>query len=74
MLVLGGFSYQEFAKRLWGDIYFHESERKFLKKPNENSKRSFVQFILEPLYKIYSQVIGEEREQLKVIFFFYKIC
>lgn len=47
----------EFAKRLWGDIYFNPKTRKFTRKPPHNSaQRSFVEFILEPLYKIFTQV------------------
>lgn len=81
-------NYNEFAKRLWGDIYFNPKtyvvlifsykswdkpfdliyhfmsdpqhisfSRKFTKKPpSSNSQRSFVEFVLEPLYKILSQV------------------
>uniref|UniRef100_A0A8C2DC88 116 kDa U5 small nuclear ribonucleoprotein component n=1 Tax=Cyprinus carpio TaxID=7962 RepID=A0A8C2DC88_CYPCA len=56
----GDINYMEFAKRLWGDIYFNPKTRKFTKKaPNSNSQRSFVEFILEPLYKILSQVVGD---------------
>ncbi|XP_074751299.1 116 kDa U5 small nuclear ribonucleoprotein component-like [Athene noctua] len=56
----GGISYQEFAKRLWGDIYFNPKTRKFTKKaPTSSSQRSFVEFILEPLYKILAQVVGD---------------
>uniref|UniRef100_A0A8B9LR54 Tr-type G domain-containing protein n=1 Tax=Astyanax mexicanus TaxID=7994 RepID=A0A8B9LR54_ASTMX len=52
----GDINYNEFAKRLWGDIYFNPKTRKFTKKaPNSNSQRSFVEFVLEPLYKILSQ-------------------
>ncbi|MBN3309588.1 U5S1 protein, partial [Amia calva] len=56
----GDIHYMEFAKRLWGDIYFNPKTRKFTKKaPNSNSQRSFVEFVLEPLYKILSQVVGD---------------
>ncbi|XP_019521100.1 PREDICTED: 116 kDa U5 small nuclear ribonucleoprotein component [Hipposideros armiger] len=56
----GDINYQEFAKRLWGDIYFNPKTRKFTKKaPNSSSQRSFVEFILEPLYKILAQVVGD---------------
>lgn len=51
----------EMAKRLWGDVYFHSNTRTFRKKPmpgEQDPRRSFVQFVLEPLYKIYSQVCG----------------
>ena len=49
----------EMAKRLWGDVYFHPTTRTFRKKPlpeDDDPRRSFVQFVLEPLYKIYGQV------------------
>ncbi|EIN14356.1 u5 small nuclear ribonucleo protein component [Punctularia strigosozonata HHB-11173 SS5] len=55
-----------FADRLWGDIYFNNDTRKFSRKavdPEQN--RSFVHFILEPLYKLYSQVLSEDKETLK---------
>lgn len=53
-------NYVEFAKRLWGDMYFHAKSRKFTKKPPHNSaQRSFVEFILEPLYKLFAQVVGD---------------
>ncbi|KAG6336238.1 hypothetical protein ID866_2857 [Astraeus odoratus] len=57
-----------FADRLWGDIYFDSETRKFTRKaPEGDSKeaRSFVHFILEPLYKLYSHVLSEETEDLK---------
>uniref|UniRef100_H2YSS5 116 kDa U5 small nuclear ribonucleoprotein component n=1 Tax=Ciona savignyi TaxID=51511 RepID=H2YSS5_CIOSA len=48
---------KDFAKRLWGDIYFNQKTRRFSKKPpHTNAQRSFIEFILEPLYKIFSQV------------------
>jgi U5 small nuclear ribonucleoprotein component len=56
----------DFAKRLWGDVYFHNDDRTFRRKPpSGGGLRSFVQFIMEPLYKIYSQVTGEDREVLE---------
>lgn len=55
-----GLNVQEFARRLWGDQYFNEKTRKFTSKPaNSSTQRSFVQFILEPMYKLFSQVVGD---------------
>ncbi|XP_008812731.1 110 kDa U5 small nuclear ribonucleoprotein component CLO-like [Phoenix dactylifera] len=60
------FDYLKFAARLWGDLYYHPDERVFRKKPPMGGgERSFVQFILEPLYKIYSQVIGEHKKSVE---------
>ncbi|CAB0038858.1 unnamed protein product [Trichogramma brassicae] len=51
---------EEFSKRLWGDVYFNSKTRKFLKKqPHNTAQRSFIEFILEPLYKIFAQVVGD---------------
>jgi len=56
----GNINVNEFARRLWGDLYFNSKTRKFLKKPPHGSaQRSFVEFILEPLYKLFSHVVGD---------------
>ncbi|KAJ3104601.1 hypothetical protein HDU96_008865 [Phlyctochytrium bullatum] len=55
----------DFAFRLWGDIYFDERRRSFRKKPlTDTHPRTFVHFILEPLYKLYAQVLGEDIKSL----------
>lgn len=60
-----GINEKEFARRLWGDLYFNSKTRKFTKKPaTSSSPRSFVEFILEPLYKIFSQIVGDVDESL----------
>lgn len=51
------FDWEQFSRRLWGEIYFDKTSRKFGKKPfYANNQRTFVEFILEPMYKIFSQV------------------
>lgn len=56
----------DFAQRLWGDIFFNPGSRKFTRKGmEEGSKRSFVNFILEPIYKLYSHTMSESPEDLK---------
>lgn len=61
----GGIDEAEFARRLWGDIYFNSITRKFTKRaPSSASQRTFVEFILEPLYKIYAQFVGDVDESL----------
>lgn len=55
-----------FAQRLWGNIYYNAESRNFSRKaPDAESKRSFVHFILEPLYKIYSAVLSSDTHTLK---------
>eukprot|EP01118_Nematostelium_gracile_P006616 TRINITY_DN2127_c0_g1_i2.p1 TRINITY_DN2127_c0_g1~~TRINITY_DN2127_c0_g1_i2.p1 ORF type:complete len:820 (+),score=207.79 TRINITY_DN2127_c0_g1_i2:457-2916(+) len=55
----------ELSKRLWGDIFFSPKDRKFYRKTSEELQRTFVYFILEPLFKIYAQVVGEDQPALQ---------
>jgi U5 small nuclear ribonucleoprotein component len=58
---------QTFEQLLWGDYYYNSKTRQFLKKATkEFSTRAFVEFILEPIYKIFSHVVSKEFDQLKV--------
>lgn len=57
---------KDFSIRLWGDIFFNPKRRSFTRKgTEERSKRTFVNFILEPIYKLYSHTISEGLEDLK---------
>ncbi|VDD82645.1 unnamed protein product [Mesocestoides corti] len=56
----GTVDYKSFAKRLWGDQYFNSETKAFKSKPpTSSSVRSFVEFILEPIYKIFAQTAGD---------------
>ncbi|EUD67531.1 hypothetical protein C922_02237 [Plasmodium inui San Antonio 1] len=55
----------EFAQHLWGDIYFNEKDFSFVSSPlYSNQRRSFVEFILNPIYKVFGYVCSEEKEFL----------
>ncbi|CAK9019432.1 116 kDa) (U5-116 kDa) [Durusdinium trenchii] len=62
-----GFSFDHltFAKCLWGDMYYNAEDNKFTKTPPDAEQpRSFVQFVLEPIYKIFAHCLGEEKDDL----------
>ncbi|EIM92380.1 P-loop containing nucleoside triphosphate hydrolase protein [Stereum hirsutum FP-91666 SS1] len=62
----GPLDVKSFADRIWGDIYFNTETRKFTRKASDpESRRTFVEFVLDPLYKLYSQVLSEETDSLK---------
>jgi U5 small nuclear ribonucleoprotein component len=64
-----GLDPSDLAKRLWGDWFFSEEKNAFTRsKPGASAVRTFVQYILEPLYKIYAHLIGETPEDLLVVF------
>nr|POE70027.1 pre-mrna-splicing factor cwf10 [Quercus suber] len=55
-----------FSRRLWGDIFYNPQSRKFTRRAvEERAKRSFVHFVLESVYKLYSHTISESPEDLK---------
>jgi U5 small nuclear ribonucleoprotein component len=59
------FDHNNFAKCLWGDVFFNEETRKFSKTaPDADAPRTFVAFILEPMYKLFAHALGEEKDDL----------
>ena len=55
-----------FKKILWGDYYFNSETKKFSRKSSSAyKKRTFIEFILEPIYKIFAHTVGKDRETLE---------
>ena len=58
------------TKFLWGDTYFNKESKQFLLKRNNPQKtmglkRTFVEFVLEPIYKIFSHAVAKENTELR---------
>ena len=59
----------DFAKRLWGDCYLDVETGQFVRSPAQCSKalgpvsRTFVSFVLEPIYKLYGACLGEDETE-----------
>jgi U5 small nuclear ribonucleoprotein component len=59
------FEAPKLAKCLWGDVYHNEETGKFQRNPPDaDQPRSFVQFVLEPIYKLFAHALGESKEDL----------
>lgn len=66
--MFGGVDTEEFAKRLWGDIYYNPQKRTFTRKGLEpSSSRSFLHFVLEPIYKLFTHCIADTPEDLRAV-------
>lgn len=62
----GALDVHEFARRLWGDVFFNPRKRSFTRKAVEDgAKRSFVHFVLEPIYKLYTHTISASPQDLR---------
>jgi len=58
-------SAERFAKKLWGDWYFNPETRAITKaSAMSHNPRTFVHFLLEPLYKVYAHALGDNTAQL----------
>lgn len=65
-------SVQDFAQRLWGECYLDETTRTFHTRASDcttgdGTPRTFVKFILEPLYKLYALCLGEEEDTVEKV-------
>lgn len=59
------FEATKLAKCLWGDVYYNEENGKFSRSPPDaDAPRSFVQFVLEPIYKLFAHALGEHKDDL----------
>ena len=58
----------DLRKFFWGDMFFDSHQRRFFKKNNKekNLKRTFVEFVLEPIYKIFTNCISKEKNELNL--------
>ena len=68
---------EAFALRLWGNAYLDPKSRTFQRRVGDcasdplsglSPKRTFVQFVLEPLYKMYTLCVGESEKDVEKAF------
>ncbi|ODV83718.1 hypothetical protein CANARDRAFT_202655 [[Candida] arabinofermentans NRRL YB-2248] len=61
-------SLDAFATKMWGDIYY--TDKKFTAKPSNPTamatQRTFIKFILDPIYKIVTHTLTKEPKELKM--------
>ncbi|BFZ55935.1 hypothetical protein PYCC9005_002976 [Savitreella phatthalungensis] len=62
-----GIMVEDFALRLWGDFFYDEQTRRFNRSSEAvlGGKRSFVHFILEPIYKLVTHTLATEKPELE---------
>lgn len=58
---------KSFADRLWGDFYFDLQSKKITKRGEIGQSRTFVHFILEPLYKLFAHVRDDLNELFNIL-------
>jgi len=55
-------------QRFWGDNFYSPTEKKWVKEQRDGYKRGFVQFVLDPIFKVVSAIMNFRKEEyLKLI-------
>lgn len=59
-----GIQAEKLMKNLWGDRYFNPQAKKWQTQPENNqSKRGFCQFVLEPIFKVFDCVMNVKKDE-----------
>ena len=53
--------------RLWGENFFNGKTKKWAKSKDDDNKRSFVMYILDPIYKVFDVVMNYKTEELPTL-------
>jgi len=57
-----GIEVNKLMKRLWGDNFFSAKERKWSTQSGEGYQRGFIQFVLDPIFKVFDAIMGFKKE------------
>jgi len=56
-------------KKLWGDNFYDAKNKKWVKSQSKTApKRAFVQFIMDPIYKVFDVIMGEKADQIPALY------
>jgi len=50
--------------KLWGESFFNAQTRKWSKQKDDNNKRSFNMYVLDPIFKVFDAVMGYKKEEI----------
>lgn len=64
---ISGLANHQLEKLLWGDFYLDKSSRRFAKlTPHDTHKRTFEEFVLDPLYKLVTYTLTSDPDGLRL--------
>lgn len=50
-------------RNLWGDRFFNLKTKKWSSTQDPDSKRGFVQFVLDPIFKVFDAVMNVKKDE-----------
>uniref|UniRef100_A0AC35TZK1 Elongation factor 2 n=1 Tax=Rhabditophanes sp. KR3021 TaxID=114890 RepID=A0AC35TZK1_9BILA len=63
-----GVQVDKLMKNLWGDRFFNLKTKKWSSTQDDDNKRGFVQFVLDPIFKVFDAVMGCKKEEVAKLF------
>lgn len=57
------FQVEKLMRNLWGDRFFNMKTKKWTSTQDADSKRGFVQFVLDPIFKMFDAVMNVRKEE-----------
>jgi elongation factor 2 len=57
-----GVDVDKLMKKLWGENFFNPKTKKWSKIRDENNKRSFCMYILDPIYKVFDAIMNFKKD------------
>jgi len=58
-----GVDIDKMMKKLWGESFFNAKTKKWSKTKDENNKRSFCMYVLDPIYMVFDAIMNFKKEQ-----------
>jgi elongation factor 2 len=55
---------EKLMKNLWGDRFFNAKTKKWSNTQEDDSKRGFCQFVLDPIFKVFEAVMGCKKDDV----------
>lgn len=53
--------------RLWGENFFNPKTKKWAKQKEDDNKRSFCMYILDPIYKVFDAIMNYKKEEIDAL-------
>merc|ERR1739844_723667 len=58
-----GVDTEKLMKKLWGENFFNSKTKKWSKTKDDDNKRSFNMYVLDPIYMVFDAIMNFKKEQ-----------
>merc|ERR1711993_30549 len=58
-----GVDTEKLMKKLWGENFFNAKTKKWSKTKDDDNKRSFCMYVLDPIYKVFDAIMNFKKEE-----------